>query len=509
MPLNGRDDDPLAALSERERAVARMFAQGITYRSIGERLFIAPTTVRTHLAAIYRKLGVGSKLGLAQLVTASDVSPGQVNGAASHEAALPIVVLPLKNISGDAGQDYFANGITEDIITDLFKVSGLTVIGRNAIITLGGDISHEELGRRFNAAACLEGSVRRAGQRVRITVQLVSIPSGMTLWADRYDRELDDIFALQDEIAQSIVDELKVALLPHEKKAIETLPTHSVDAYDYCLQARHFYHLHTSAHVLLARRLFARAAEIDPHYARAQAGLADCAWFLFVNHDDGTTVEDIFTASERALALDPTLPEAHASHAMALHLQGNSGEAVAEFEHALRLDSGVFEVYYFYADVARTLGEREKAAHLWARAAELAPDDYRSPLMLSQMLWELGHNEASEQAIRAGLERAERAFAAHPEIALPLAMGAPGLAQLGEREQALDWISRALTVSPDDAHTQYNVACAYAMLGMADPALDLIERWAAQSNAETRKWLVDEAEFASLRGHSRFEALLA
>lgn len=290
MSHNGHTNDPLAGLSARERAVASMFAAGLTYRKIGESLFIAPTTVRTHLSTIYRKLGVGTKLGLAQLVAATP-DPVRVDGqieagfpppslaqAASATPPLPILVLPLKNISGDAEQDYFANGITEDIITDLFKVSGLSVLGRNAMITFGNAAeSPQEWGARFNAAAFLDGSVRKLGQRIRITVQLVGVPHGKTLWAERYDRELTDIFALQDEIAQAIAQQLRVRLLPHEKSAIEAAPTHNVDAYDHYLQGRHFYHLHTTAHVQLAQRLFAKAVELDPTYARAFAGLADCA----------------------------------------------------------------------------------------------------------------------------------------------------------------------------------------------------------------------------------------
>ena len=209
-------------------------------------------------------------------------------------------------MSGDPEQEYFADGITEDIITDLSKVSGLSVIARNSVFTYKGKHADvQEVGRRFNVSTVLEGSVRKAGNRVRINAQLIDARDGTHLWADRYDRDLTDIFALQDEITKTIVEQLKVKLLPQEKKAIETVPTSSVDAYNYYLRGRHLFYLHTTPHVLLAQRMYMKAVEIDPAYARAYAGLADAAFFLYLNDHEGVTVSDIFDASTKALELDP------------------------------------------------------------------------------------------------------------------------------------------------------------------------------------------------------------
>ena len=276
-------------------------------------------------------------------------------------------------MSGDPEQEYFADGITEDIITDLSKVSALSVIARNSVFTYKGKHADvQEVGRRFNVAYILEGSVRKAGQRVRINAQLIDAKDGTHLWADRYDRDLTDIFAIQDEITKTIVEQLKVKLLPQEKKAIEAAPTQNIDAYNYYLQGRHLFHLHTQQHVLLAQRMFRKAVELDPSYARAYAGLADCAWFLYNDQHEGTTVDDIHAASLKALELDPDLAEAHASYGMALHYLDRYPEAVDEFEQAIRLDPNLFEAYYFYGFAARDRGDLETAVRMQERCVAIS-----------------------------------------------------------------------------------------------------------------------------------------
>ena len=270
---------------------------------------------------------------------------------AAVDARPSIAVLPFTNMSGDSEQEYFADGITEDIITDLSKVSGLSVIARNSVFTYKGRaVDAQEVSRRFHASHIVEGSVRKAGQRVRINAQLIDGRDGTHLWADRYDRDLTDIFAIQDEITKTIVEQLKVTLLPKEKRAIETAPTQSVNAYDYYLQGRHLFHLHTQAHVLVAQRWFKKALELDPGYARAYAGLAYCCWFLYTNDHAGTSVNDIFEASANAVQLDPELAEGRAAHGIALDHLGRYPEAVVEFERAIAIDPTLFEASLFLCD---------------------------------------------------------------------------------------------------------------------------------------------------------------
>jgi TolB-like protein len=195
----------------------------------------------------------------------------------AREAAAPavaekpsIVVLPFNNMSGDPEQEYFSDGITEDIITDLSKVSGLTVIARNTAFTYKGKpIEVGEVSRKLGVTFILEGSVRKAGSRVRVTGQLVNCNNGAHVWADRYDRDLTDIFAIQDDIAHAIVEQLKVQLLPQEKKSIAQAPTDNVEAYTYYLRGRQFFHRHSRSYLQLARHMFTKAVELDPRYARA------------------------------------------------------------------------------------------------------------------------------------------------------------------------------------------------------------------------------------------------
>jgi adenylate cyclase len=446
---------------------------------------------------------------VASIESAAQIAPKGAPLMSAIREKPSIAVLPFSNMSGDPEQEYFADGMTEDLITDLSKVSGLSVIARNSVFTYKGRHADvQEVSRRFNVAAILEGSVRKAGQRVRINAQLVDGADGTHLWADRYDRDLTDIFALQDEITKTIVEQLKVRLLPGEKEAIEAEPTQNLDAYDYYLQGRHFYHLHSVPQLLIAQRLFRKAVELDPLYARAYSGMADCAWALFTNHYEGADPQEIMMASTTALRLDPTLAEAHASHGIALHLSGRQAEALVEFEKAIAIDPNLFEAFTLYAYACRDSGDLEGAARNYRRAAEIAPDDYRTLMLQAAMLRDLGRLSEFETTARTGIERAERALKTHPDIPLPASLGASILAALGERERALEWAARALAIAPDDPLTHYNVACVYALLNETEKALDLIEPWSERVNKVTRNWLANDTDFDSIRDHPRFKALL-
>jgi adenylate cyclase len=420
-----------------------------------------------------------------------------------------IAVLPFNNISGDPEQEFFSDGITEDIITDLSKVSGLSVIARNSVFTYKGKpVDVQEVSRRFNVTTVLEGSVRKAGQRVRINAQLVDGRDGTHLWADRYDRDLTDIFALQDEITHTIVDQLKVQLLPEEKTAIAQVPTENVEAYTTYLRGREFVHSRTAASLQLARRLFARATDLDPNYARAYAGIADCDSFLGGFHGLPVSPESLLETCAKALALDPSLPEAHASHGFALSSIGRYEDAVAEFEHALQLDPNSYEGHYFYARHSFVDGDLEKAVEHYERAAEINPDDYRSPLLVLNALQTLGRHDDYVKLAMMGLERAERALKLHPENSDPAQLGACALAALGQRERAKEWADRALAIDPDDLNAHYNVACAYSLLGDADRAIDLLEPWSRVAGSQMITWFRNDTDFDPIRSHPRYKDLL-
>src|SRR6202040_3354215 len=260
-----------------------------------------------------------------------------------------ICVLPFVNMSGDPEQEYFSDGITEDIITDLSKVSALFVVARNTAFTYKGKpMKVREIAQELGVSFILEGSVRKAGSRVRVNGQLIDGRNGGHVWADRYDRDLTDIFAIQDEITHAIVEQLKVKLLPQEKKSIAQAPTANIEAYTFYLRGRQFMQRHSKSNYQLARRMFANAVGLDPLYARAYAGIADCDSFLFLHYHLEAGIDTILATAAKALGLDDQLAEAHASRGLALSLGKRYEEATAEFERAIALDPNSFEAHYFY-----------------------------------------------------------------------------------------------------------------------------------------------------------------
>ena len=428
---------------------------------------------------------------------------------APHGPRPSIAVLPFVNMSGDPEQEYFSDGITEDIITDLSKVSGLFVVARNTAFTYKGKhVDVQEVAKRFGVNFILEGSVRKAGTRVRVTGQLINGKDSGHLWADRYDRDLTDIFAIQDEITHAIVEQLKVKLLPQEKKSIGQTPTGNVEAYTYYLRGRQFFHRHSKSYYQLARRMFAKAVELDPAYARAYAGIADCDSFLFLNYSAPIEIKGIFETSAKALALESGLAEAHASQALALSLEQRYEEAMAEFEKAIALDPNSFEGHYFYARACFAQGKLERAAALFERAAEIKPDDYQSACLLVQIYRSLGRDGEKESAARRGIERAERELTLHPDNPRPAYLGATALVELGQNDRAKEWLARTLVIDPDDTLTQYNAACIYSRLGEIDPAFDLLERLLPNANHETKAWIKHDSDLDPLREHPRYQKIL-
>lgn len=421
-----------------------------------------------------------------------------------------IAVLPFTNMSGDPEQEYFSDGITEDIITDLSKVSGLSVIARHTAFTCRGK-TVQQIGRELGVSFVLEGSVRKAGTRVRVTGQLVSCQDESHLWAERFDRDLTDIFAIQDEITEAIVEQLKVKLLSPEKQMIKQAQTQNVEAYTFYLRGLEFLRRGSKAYYQLARQMFTKAVELDPLYARAYAGIADCDAFLFQQTVTDITIASILANTAKALALDDTLAEAHAAQGFALQLSDRSDDAVLEFEKAIALDPHSFEAHYFYGRASFEQGEYERAALHFKRAAEINHDSYHSLLILSLTYRALGREEEAKQAARATLERAERELIRHPEDPKPASCGGAVLVDLGEPERAREWIARSLAIAPDDILTQYNAACVYTRLGDLEPALDLLEQVirARTSMGAWRRWIEHDPDLNSLREHPRFRELLA
>jgi adenylate cyclase len=439
-------------------------------------------------------------------------SSRQIDGAVSAqpEEKPSIAVLPFVNMSGDPEQEYFSDGITEDIITDLSKVSGLSVVARNTAFTYKGKpVKVPEVAKELGVDFVVEGSVRKAGSRVRVTGQLINGKDDRHVWADRYDRDLTDIFAIQDEITHAIVEQLKVKLLPQEKKSIAQAPTDNIEAYTFYLRGRQFMQRHSKANYQLARRMFAKAVELDPLYARAYAGIADCDSFLFLHYHLDAGIDSILATSAKALDMDDKLAEAHASRGLALSLGQRYDEATAEFERAIALDPNSFEAHYFYGRACVTQGKFERAATLFERAAENKPDDYQSVILSIAAYRALGRPRDSENAARKGVERAKVELTLHPENARAAYLGAIALVVLGEADRAREWASRALAIDPDDVLTQYNVVCVYSLLGDIDQAFDLLERLLPYAGHELKHgWIKHDSDLDPLRSHPRYQKVL-
>jgi serine/threonine protein kinase/Flp pilus assembly protein TadD len=434
-------------------------------------------------------------------------SADQPATAASEKS---VAVLYFENLSNSKDDEYFRDGMTEDIITELSKIKELQVFPRAAVLAYRDKpVTGPQVGRELNAACVLSGSLRRAGNRLRITAQLIRAQTGHSIWAERYDRELKDVFEVQDEIARSISQALRIKLSPQEEKAIARKQTDNPQAYDYYLRGRQFFHQFRRKGFDFARQMFARAIVIDPHYARAYAGVADCCSFLYMYWD---SVEDNLNeaeaASRKALELDPELAEAHAAGGLAFALKKDFTQAQKEFEAAIRLDPKLYEAYYFYARTSFQSGNLTKAAELYEQASRLNPDDYQAVSLLVPVYHGLGRPAEAAITEKRALQLIEKHSENHPDDARALYLGAGILARIGDHARSYDWARRALATDPEETSILYNVACVYALLGKTEDSLDCLSK-VMEHGTFFKNWAAKDSDLDSLRSDPRFHALLS
>ncbi len=426
--------------------------------------------------------------------------------------ARSICVLPFANMSGDPEQEYFSDGISEDIITDLSKVSSLFVAARTTAFALKGKtLDARQVAHQLGVRHVLTGSVRKAVSRVRITAQLIDSVSGGQVWAERYDRDLNDIFALQDEISQAIVAALKLKLAPEEKQAIEQRGTTNPEAYNLYLMARGYYMAGHDGEVRgleATVRLCTRAAELDPAYAQAWALLAIVQTALHSIHnwpgDSG------LAAAERALTLDPSLASAHAAKARHLWIQGRADEARAEAQTALSLDPESWEANTEAARIAYLEHRFDDAIRDFEKATALLDTPPGDPGMLVSCYRAVGDQEGMKRAARIALARCERALAQDQRNGTALAFGVNALAALGDVGRARDWIYRALLVDPDNVTMRYNFACtASAQLRDADTALEVLGPAFEKVTRSNLDFSKADPDLDFIRDDPRFKAMVA
>jgi TolB-like protein/Tfp pilus assembly protein PilF/tRNA A-37 threonylcarbamoyl transferase component Bud32 len=420
-----------------------------------------------------------------------------------------VAVLPFANLSADPDNEYFTDGLTEELINALVNVEGLRIPARTSVYALKEtNLDIQEIGRKLGVDNILEGSVRKAGDHLRISAQLIKVSDGFNLWSETYDREFSDVFVIQDEIAGNIVEALQLTLSLVEQQALRSERTTDFKAYEYYLRGRGHYRRRTRADFESAKEMFSNAIEIDSGYALAWAGLADTYTEFWRNYE--STEENLVQAEEasrQAVDLDPNLAEAHASRGFAIGQRQLYDEAAEEFRRAMELNPRLFEAYYYYGTVAFAAGRLETAAEMFERATEVAPDEIRALQLLPQIYTRLGREAAAAAANRQRVEVVERRLEFNPDDVPMLLDGASALAALGERQRSLEWASRILDKAGDDALVLYNLCCLYSLAGEVTSALDALEK-SYEAGLADPEWMRQDSDLDNIRHHPRYKELV-
>jgi TolB-like protein/Flp pilus assembly protein TadD len=411
-------------------------------------------------------------------------------------------------MSNDPDNEYFTDGMAEEIINALTKIQSLRVTSRTSSFSFKGkneDIG--EIGRKLKVSTVLEGSVRKMGNRLRITAQLVNVADGSNLWSEKYDREIEDIFAIQDDISQAIVKALRVILTEGEKKQIEKARTENVQAYDYYLRGRQYFHQLRRKSLEYARQMFNKAIEIDEDYARAYAGVADSCSMLYTYFDAREfNLRQADIASHKALELEPELAEAHVARGLAESLSKRFDEAEKEFETAMKLDPKLFEAPYWYGRALLSAGRSQEAVKMFERSTVLRPDEFQAANFLAQAYDSLGLTAERETALRRAMKLMEERLELNPDDARACNLLSAKYAKLGDPARAVQYAERSLAIDPDDPMLLYNVSCTYAVLGMEEEAMRCLER-AVDNGFGHKEWIDHDPDLLSLRDNPRFKAI--
>jgi TolB-like protein/thioredoxin-like negative regulator of GroEL len=427
---------------------------------------------------------------------------------ATVSQAKSVAVLPFANLSTDLENEYLADGIADEIISALTKIQSLRVTSRTSSFAFKGkgeDIG--EIGRKLKVSTVLEGSLRKLGNKLRVTAQLVNVADGSNLWSERYDREIQDIFEIQDDIAQSIVKALRVILTEGEKKQIAKARTENVQAYDYYLRGRQYFHQLRRKSLEYARQMFNKAIEIDPEYARAYAGVADSCSMLYTYFDAREfNLRQADIASRKALELDQELAEAHVARGLAVSLSKHFDEAEREFETAMKLDPKLYEAAYWYGRALQSAGRFEEAVKMFERACALRPEDYQAAGFLAQAYGSMGNTVERDIGLRRALKLMEDRLELNPDDARAANLAAAFLARLGDFSKAVEYADRSLGIDPDDPMLLYNVACTYVALNRYEDAMNCLER-AVDKGFGHKEWIDHDPDLDPIRNQLRFQAI--
>ncbi len=491
------------------------FVGGSTRAVLARQVMDPPPPLATVRPGVPREVRAALERALAKAPTdrfasVRDFAEALATPVAETDPGPSIAVLPFVNLGSDPEDEFFGEGMAEEIILALTKIEGLNVASRTSTFALKNkNFDVRTIGQILNVRAVLEGSVRRADNTLRVTAQLINTSDGYHLWSARFDRERKDVFAIHDDIASNIVRALRVVLADHERGAITKAPTAHLDAYDYYLRGRQFFHQRRRKSMMFARQMFTRAIELDPSFALAHAGIADASSFLAHHYQDEDTARNIAlaeAASLQALTLEPDLAEAHAAQGEVLVLLDRFPEAEREFRKAIELDPSQFEARYCYARACYQRGDLPRALDLFDEASRVR-EDHESLYFAAQTLTALNQTTEAKAAYHRALPVIERHLALNPDDARAITMAAVCSSRLGNRERGLEWAEQATAVDPEDASVCYNVACLFALEGETDRALDRLE-CAFGTGFAHPDWVANDPDLASLRADPRFQALL-
>lgn len=421
-----------------------------------------------------------------------------------------IAVLPFRDMSPDEDQGYFCAGLAEELISALSKVANLHVASSTSSFAYRGkDVDIRQIGSRLNVTTVLEGSVRKADDRLRVSAQLINVADGFHLWAGRYDRQFSDLFAIQENIAGEIAQVLKVQLGETEKQAHAKATTRDIEAFEFYGRGRQFFNQPKRRSIELAIDMFKRAVQKDPEYALAFCGLADCWSYLYMYFDHNeSNLRSAQEASRQALELDSRLAEAHASCGLAASLSREYEQAEREFETAILLNPRLFEAYYFYGRTSFAQGHPKKAARLYEQASKVNPDDYQALSMLAFTYRSLGETEKAVKNYGSVLQLIRSHITENPDDSRAIYLGAEALLGTGHVEEAFEWAARVIAIDPDDPYLRYGIACLYAKTGQHEYALNHLERAISDGFAHL-DWIKHDSDFDELRPLPRFQLLIA
>ena len=426
--------------------------------------------------------------------------------AESAEDTSPsIAVLQFEDMSSEQDQAYFCEGIAEEILCALNEVDGLNVASRLGAFQFGsrsGDVL--EIGRKLNVSTVLEGSIRKAGDRIRITIQLIDTHNGYQFWAGQYNHDLKDIFEVQEQMAQAVVSAMRLSLSGNKL----TRPmTQSSEAYDLYLKAKTYFTRPDKQSILSARRFYQQAVDIDPEFGRAWAKLASTYVFEYLCSDpDGNAKAEARRISNIALRVAPRIADSHIASGITYSIYRDYKRADSEFETAVKLRPDSFGAWFTWARSKSYEGDIPKAVELYEKASQIRPQDYHSVLVQVRFLSEMGDSMGAHEKAREGLRRAKVFLELRPDEYRAKNMGAFALHILGEIDEAKAWMEASMQNSPRNSVLTYNAASFYAMIGDTNKSLNYLAQ-AAETGCLNLDWLAQDAGLMLLRDEPRFKAL--